>query len=266
MSTKNILKERFGILNASEVKLFDKATDKISLKVLQANEMSLDIKSSQVTAKEQGADAITWNLAKEGTLTLKTETTTFAQLAEMLGSEEGLLLNTTPENYDRSETFTVATDGTIDCTLKNTPLTNSVVSINLLTQDGELLKELTATKVGLVYTVTDVDLKIGDVIEIDYIESVQAGKVYTFEVASKSSGTAKRLVANVLCTNRNGLGTQIMQLEVPNVMVEQNLTLTCSATKASEFTISMKVMADGNKKTANGEAVFCSLKALDDEA
>lgn len=264
MSTVNILKERFGILNASSVKLFDKGTGKITLKVQQSNEMSLDIKSSQVTAKEQGADAITWNLAKEGTLTLKTETTTFAQLAEMLGSEEGLVLNTTPENYDKSEQFTVTTDGTIDCTLIGTPLSGTAVSINSLTQDGELLKELTGTNVGQVYTIADASLKIGDVVEINYIEAIQAGKLYTFDVASKSSGTAKRLVANVLCTNRNGLGTQIMQLEVPNVMVEQNLTLTCSATKASEFTISMKVMADGNKKTANGEPIFCSLKALDE--
>lgn len=256
--------ERFGILNASEVILFNKSSNKAMLKILQANEMSLEVKAGSKSALEQGSKAITWNLSKEGKLKLKTETTSFAQLAESLGSEHGLVLNTTPENYDRNEQFTVTTDGTIDIVLAHTPLINSVVSFNSLTQDGEYAKELTGVGSAINYTITDATLKVGNVIEVNYIESVVAGGVYTFKVAGQNSGTARKLIANVLCTNRNGNGLIVMQLHIPNVMMEQSLTITCSASDPSKFEISMDVMVDGVLKDADGNPLFFELRSLSD--
>ena len=256
--------ERFGILNASEVKLFNKSNNKIMLKIPQANEMSLEVKADSKSAMEAGAKAITWSLAKEGTLKLTCETTSFAQLAETLGSTNGLTLNTAPENYDRSEEFEVTADGSITIALANTPLTGSVVSFNLLTRDGELAKELSGVQgaTSKDYTITDADLKVGDKIEVNYIESIVAGGVYTFKVASRNNGLARKLIANVLCTNRNDNSLVVMQLHIPNVMVEQNMTLTCSATDPSKFEISMTVQADGIKKDDEGNALFFELRSL----
>jgi hypothetical protein len=51
--------ERFGILNASEIRLFSKATNKLMLKIMQGNSLSLEVKSYSKSAKEQGVEAIT---------------------------------------------------------------------------------------------------------------------------------------------------------------------------------------------------------------
>lgn len=257
--------ERFGILNASEVRLFDKNTDKLIVKILQGNSLSLEVKSDSKSAKEQGIDAITWSLGKTGTMKLSTETTSFAQLAEALGSN-GLKLNTDVENYDRTETATVTTDGSIVITLNAEPLTGSVVSFNSLTRDGELMDTLTGVVDGTdkkKFTITDASLKVGDVVEVNYIESLASGKVYTFKVSGKGSNTgARKLVANVLCKNRVDGSMTVMQLIVPNIVLENSLTLTFDAENPSKFELSMKVMADAVLKDENGDPLFFELKSL----
>lgn len=257
--------ERFGILNASEVRLFDKSSDKLFLKILQGNSLSLEVKSDSKSAKEQGIEAITWNLGKTGILKLSTETTSFAQLAEALGSN-GLKLNTTNETYDRTESATVATAGTLIVNLNAIPLTNSVVNFHLLTRDGELGAELT----GVVdatdkkkFTITDASLKVGDIVEVNYIESLASGKIYTFKVSGKGGNNgARRLVANVLCKNRVDGSMQVMQLVIPTVVIENSLTLTFDADTPSKFDLTMKVMADAVLKDENGDPLFFTLKSL----
>ncbi|NRU52564.1 hypothetical protein [Clostridium beijerinckii] len=259
--------ERFGILNASEIKLFSKSTDKLILKILQGNSLSLEVKSDSKSAKEQGVEAITWNLAKTGSMKLSTETTSFAQLAEALGSN-GLKLNTDSETYDRSETFTVTSNGSITINLANEPMVSSVVSFHKLTLDGELGDELTAV-VDVTdkkkFTITDSKLKINDIIEVNYIESLTAGKVYTFKVSGKGGNTeARRLVANVLCKNRVDGSMRVMQLVVPNVVLENSMTLTFDADTPSKFELTLKVMADAILKDENGDPLFFELKSLSD--
>ena len=258
--------ERFGILNASDIRLFNKTTDKLMLKIIQANEISLEVKADSKSALEQGIKAITWNLAKTGTLKIKTETTSFAQLAETLGSTAGLKLNTSTESYDRSEKFTVTTAGTLSLSLAHNPLASSIISFNLLTRDGELAKELVAVKGATAkdYTITDSDLTLNSVVEVNYIESIVAGGVYTFKVAGQNDGVARRLVSNVLCKNRVDGSLIVAQLHIPNVVVEQNITFTFSATDVSKFEISMEVQADGTRTDEEGNPLFFELRALAD--
>jgi len=223
--------ERFGILNASEVRLFDKSNDKLIVKILQGNSLSLEVKSDSKSAKEQGLEAITWNLGKTGIMKLSTETTSFAQLAEALGSN-GLKLNSDSETYDRTETVTVSTDGSIIINLNAIPLTNSVVNFHKLTRDGELGTEL-------------------------------VGVVDAFKVSGKGNNTgARRLVANVLCKNRVDGSMSVMQLIVPNVILENSLTLTFDADTPSKFELQMKVNADAVLKDENGDNLFFELKQL----
>lgn len=261
MGTTNIF-ERFGIMDASDVRLFSKTDDKIILKLIQANELSLDIKADSVSAKEKGAEVLDFQKAKTGTLSLKTETTTFAQLAEALGVKSGLVLNAGAERYDRSEVFTATEEGTIKCTLKNTPVSGVPISINLLTRDGELKKALTGTPELLAYTITDESIEIGDVIEINYIEELVAGKVYTFKVGSKTASATRRLVANVLYKNRTSGEVGVAQLEIPSISADQSMTFTFSADKPSEFDLKFKVLADPNRVDEEGNPLFFSLKAL----
>jgi hypothetical protein len=259
--------ERFGILNASEIRLFSKSTDKLILKILQGNSLSLEVKSDSKSAKEQGVEAITWNLAKTGTMKLATETTSFSQLAEALGSN-GLKLNTDSETYDRHETFTVNTDGSIVINLANEPMASSVVSFNKLTLDGELGEEFTAVSDAVdkkKFTITNSNLKKNDVVEVNYIESLTAGKIYTFKVSGKGGNTeARRLVANVLCKNRVDGSMRVMQLVVPNVVLENSMTLTFDADTPSKFELQLKVMADAILKDENGDPLFFELKSLAD--
>ena len=258
--------ERFGILNASDIRLFNKSSDKLMLKIIQSNEISLEVKADSKSALEQGMKSITWNLAKTGTLKIKTETTSFAQLAETLGSTAGLKLNTSAESYDRSETFTVTTAGTLSISLAHTPLASSIISYNLLTRDGELAKELVATQGATTkdYTITDADLTLNSVVEVNYIESIVAGGVYTFKVAGQNDGVARKLISNVLCKNRVDGSLIVAQLHIPNVVVEQNITFTFSATDVSKFEISMEVQADGTKTDEEGNPLFFELRALAD--
>lgn len=257
--------ERFGILNASKIILFDKSTGKAVLKIPQANSISLEIKSDSKTAKEQGMDAITWNLAKTGELKINSETTSFAQLAEMLGSN-GLKLNATNETYVKTETFTVTTAGTLVLSLSSAPLANSVVSFNTLTEGGDLLKEL----VGVVdgsnpkkFTITDARLLVGDTVEVNYIDSISAGGVYTFKVSGIGSRKpSRKLIANVLRTNGADNSLEMMQLEVPNVLPENAMTLTFDAENPSKFEFTLKIMKDSMLTDENGDPLFFALKSL----
>jgi hypothetical protein len=261
MSTINIL-ERFGIMDASDLRLFNKENNKILLKIVQSNELVLDVKADSVSAKEKGAEVLDFQKAKTGTLSLKTETITFAQLAEALGVSAGLVLNSGTESYDRSEEFTVTEAGTIECTLEHTPAEGIAVSINALTRDKELKKELTATKVGNVYTITDADLAINDIVEINYVEKLEAGKVYTFKVGSQTASATRRLVADVLYKNRTDGSIGVAQLEIPSVSADQSMSITFSADKPSEFNLKFKCLADANKVDEDGNPLFFTFKTL----
>jgi hypothetical protein len=256
--------ERFGILNASEVKLFDKSSGKLILKIPQANTCSLEYKSTQKTAKEQGLDVMAWSVDPQGTYKMSTETISFAQLAEALGSN-GMKLNTENGTYDKSETFTVTTDGSMVITLVSEPLLNSVTNFHLLTRDGELQKELVAVQDGTdkkKFTITDTDLVANtSIVEANYIESMPIGTVYSFNVSGKGSlNGARKLVANVLCKNRVDGTMSFKQLVIPNVLAENSITITFDASNPSKFDISMKVMADSILKDENGDPLFFTLK------
>lgn len=263
----NIL-ERFGIKSVGTTKLHDSVTDKAVLKIPQANSISLEVKSDSVEAKENGMTAITWSKTKEGTVKLSTETISFAQLSLMCGAKEGLVLNTASSNYDSSETFKVTTDGSLEVALTDTPVAGTALSAHLLTSDGELAKELTATIKGSetkTYTITDADLKIGDEVEVNYIKALTAGKCYEFKVGAKSDGKPYRLTSEVICTFKNGkLGMGL--LNIPRVKANENLTLSLDAENPSKFDIEFKVLADLSKKDENGNPEFFSMQILNDDA
>ena len=130
------INERFGILNASQVKLRSRTDNKLLLKIPQANKCTFEYKTSEKVAKEQGIEKLYWSTTPVATYKMETETISFAQLAESLGSA-GLELNTENESYYREEVFTVTTDGTLVLTLKAEPLTGSVVNFHKLTLDGK---------------------------------------------------------------------------------------------------------------------------------
>lgn len=263
----NIL-ERFGIKSVGTSILHNSLTDKAELKIPQANSVTLDVKSDSVDIKENGTVVYSFPQAKEGTLKLTCETTSFAQLAVALGSKDGLVLNTSSSNFDSSETFKVTSDGTLELTLTETPVAGTAISAHLLTSDGEFAKSLTTvvdSSNAKLFTITDADLKIGNTVEVNYIKALATGKVYEFKVGSKSDGKPYRLTTDVICTFKDGrLGMGL--LNIPKVKANESLSLTLDSEKASTFDIEFKVLANIEKKDENGNPEFFSMQILNEDA
>jgi hypothetical protein len=263
-SIQNI-NERFGILNASNIRIFDKSTKELLLKFAQGNSLALDIKSDTKTATEGGVDAITWNLPKTGTLKFSAETISFPQLAEALGSK-GMTLNTEQSAYDRHETFTVTTAGTLILTLAHEPMASSVVNFHSLTRDNELKLKLTGVVDGTdkkKFTITDTSLEVGDVVEVNYIENLDIEEIYTFKVAGSGAQTAtRRLIADVLVTNRTDGTMSMMRLEAPSIKFENSLSFTFDASNPSKFEVNLKIMGDATLTDEDGNPLFVSMSKL----
>lgn len=258
------INERFGILNASQVKLRDKITNKLTLKIPQANKCTFEYKTSEKVAKEQGIEKIFWSTTPVASYKMETETISFSQLAESLGSA-GLELNTENESYYKEEVFTVTTDGTLVLTLNVEPLTNSVVNFHKLTLDGELDIPLTGVVDGTdkkKFTITSTDLKIGDVVEVNYTESLVAGKVYTFKVYGGAQVGAKELQATVLRKNGVSNKIELMQMIIPNVVIQSGVNVSFDAENPSKFNLDFKVLGDPFKMDENGNPLFVEFKSL----
>jgi len=268
MAIANI-NEMFGILNASDIRIFNKSTGALLLKFPQGNSVVLDIKADTKTATAQGIDVITWGLPKSGTLKFTAETISFPQLAETLGSN-GMKLNSSAQAFDTTETFTVTTDGTITINLKKAPFASSVTNFHSLAREGSLNKTLTAivdASDAKKFTITDSSLAVGDIVEVNYMATIPTNGVYTFKVAGSGSTTpSRRLVARVLVTNYYDNSMDLMTLDIPNVKFENSLSLTFDASNPSKFEVTIKIMGDARLKDDDGNPLFLSLSALNGSA
>lgn len=258
------INERFGILNASKIKLRDRVSKNLLLKIPQANKCTFEYKTSDKSAKEQGVEKLFWSTTPEATYKMETETISFAQLAEALGSA-GLELNTENESYYKEEVFEVTTDGTLVLTLASEPMTGSVVNFHKLTLDGELDIVLTGVVDGTdkkKFTITSTDLKIGDRVEVNYTESLVAGKVYTFRIYGGKQASAKELEAIVLRKNVVTNKVELMQMIIPNVVIQSGVSLEFDAESPSKFTLTFKVLGDPFNTDDEGNPLFAEFKTL----
>ena len=257
------INERFGILNASQVKLRNRTTNKLLLKIPQANKCTFEYKTTDKSAKEQGIEKLFWSTTPVATYKMETETISFAQLAEALGSD-GLVLNTENESYYKEEVFVVTTDGTLVLNLKSEPMNGTVINFNKLSLGGELDISL----VGVVdatdkkkFTITNSELRIGDKVEVNYTEVLSAGQVYTFKVYGNKQVDAKELQATVLRKNVATNKIELMDMIIPNVVIQSGVTLSFDAENPSKFELNFKVLGDPFNTDDEGNPLFCEFKA-----
>jgi hypothetical protein len=262
------INERFGILNASQVKLRSRTDNKLLLKIPQANKCTFEYKTTDKSAKEQGIEKLFWSTTPVATYKMETETISFAQLAEALGSE-GLVLNTENESYYKEEVFSVTTDGTLVLTLKSEPMTGTPINFHKLSLGGELDLPLVGVVDGTdkkKFTITNSELKIGDKVEVNYTEVLSAGQVYTFKVYGNRQVDAKELQATVLRKNVATNKIELMDMIIPNVVVQSGVTLSFDAENPSKFEITFKVLGDPFNVDPDGNPLFCEFKAKNPNA
>jgi len=262
---KNVdLLEGFGIMNASSIRLFDIDTNALDLFIKKANSFSLEVKSTQKSAKVQGRDTIYWNLPKEGTLKVSLEVTTFGILAKQLGSL-GLKVNDTIEDYDKEQVFTVTNPSSMVFTLSNDTKNLATTNVSLLTRDGEIAKVLTCTINGSnkkeITVVSDSDIAEGDKIAINYKTEIQPEGLYKISVPARSNTKAYRLTSNILGKGQISGGKVLMQLEIPQVQISDGCTITCDSENPSKFDVEFKVLA-GATIDDSEEPEFFNMKIL----
>lgn len=132
----------YGMKDAANLTLVDKATKRVAMHIDYANATSSEWSSERVFATRKGVNAIGWDAAREGKLTLETEIFDLKLLAMTAGSDvkEG------DTNVFRHERVVAATDRTLK--LSATPEAGSISIFKLkadgLEHDGsEIPQELT---------------------------------------------------------------------------------------------------------------------------
>lgn len=259
--------ERFAILDAGVATIFDIATGELQSVLQNCNSFQLTTKTTSKDVKERGETSLSFSSPMEGTLKFNTETTSFQQLSLALGSA-GLVCNTSSELYQKTQDFTVANTSSIVFNLSAEAKDAKNVFVYLTTRDGELAKKLVFTldATKKVVTVTaDASIAEGDNIKIIYNTLMPAGKLYSFRVPSKGQNYTKRIVIDVLGTNRNDQSPMLMQFDVHKCVVNNGVDITMDAENPSKFSIEMKVLSDPTRKyDADTNGFFDVLMPVED--
>ena len=260
--------ERFAILDAGVASIFDVKSGELETIIQNCNSFQLTTKSSSKDVKEQGEIAMSFSMPMEGTLKFNAETTSFQQLSLALGSA-GLICNTETAQYQKTQDFVVTNASSVVFTLEAEAKDASNVFIKLATRDGEVAKKLAFT-LGVdnkTVTVTpDPDIALGDNIKIVYNTMMPVGKLYSFKVPSKGKNFTKRIVIDVLGTNRNDQSPMLMQFDIHKCAVNNGVDITMDAENPSKFSIELKVLSDATRKyDADTNGFFDVLMPVEDD-
>jgi hypothetical protein len=265
----NIL-EAFGIKHASRLQFKNKATGAYDLWLPWCNSITLDVTSDEITALQQGEEAISWSGAKKGTLTISTQVVNMGILALMLGSSG---IQTKDINIFKREVFTLTsadiTAGTL--TLTDTPNTGTLGVATLLKDNASYDKVFTvvdgatvpapatgqASLSNKVITFNSADITVGAKIACMYFVNKTAQKV--FSVSTTSDSPSYEVYGDVIAKALSDKSRTFMQLQIHDATVQQSIKLDLSATQASTFEIKMKVVGDSSMLDANGEPTMLSL-------
>lgn len=224
----------YAIKDAGTLMFNDILTKKISTIIEYANSFGVSLSADSVFATARGQNRISFDQAKEGTITMTTQLADASMFAMILGSE----LVQSDENISRIFETTVR-DGKI--TLPDAPMLDSV-SV-LLNQERLILTQETGLTVSEKDITIDAKYNGKDVKVFYLVEGVSTTK---FTVKSNDSSKAYSLTAITEAKTDANNETKFIEIYFPKVKPKSNLSFEFDATNPSEFSIEFDILADGN--------------------
>lgn len=253
----------YGIKDSANLTLFSKKTGKPVLYSDYCNQTSLNMTADTVYAMKKTARAISWDTAKEGTLTMEMQVFDLRWIALLMGSLDELTAEATALPWCKREILTIGDDGATLGVDKDHPdgvaPKADTLTLYKLGKDGISLGAEVAASTG--YTLTGANLTItgaakGDKYCAFYLVEVENSKKFT--VSGDKYPTGYRAVFDTMIrdTDQND---HYVQFDFTNLRPKAQMELTMSAEDVCTLTVEWDVLVDNNND-------FFTFIYLDDEA
>lgn len=228
------------IKDSADLQIISRRTGKPVLMIDYANTFSISLSADSTSVKKKGKDAITWNNAKEGTVTIGVEMLNSSLMAFLLGAPT---LNEVVKFYKR-EVFDIDSVDEV-VTLAKTPKTGSVTAFKIRKDGSTHISELASPTVST-NNVTLVGSAVGDKVAVYYLTEEQANH---FAVAGDRVLTEDYKIVAVTTTKLYESGEEVpIEIEIFKASPEENIEFTFDSETPSTFEITMKMMVDENDK------------------
>ena len=250
----------YGMKDAANIIIVKRGTKTPILKADYANTTGAEWKSDRVYAKKKGANAIAWDSARTGTLTMDTELFDLKLLALVAGDE----LHQGASEIFQNEKFQLKDDHLIG--LKYKPLEGSVSVFKLkddgLTHDQAIPQLMDGANGSIPLMVTDVSVSAKDTTAditwsvargansyVVYRDGVQVGQPVTNSFSDSDLTPQKEYKYTVVAINTNG--TSPKSAEVVITTAARGTEKAGAAVTATEDAIK-KAEANAKVVSANG--------------
>lgn len=251
----------YGMKDAANIMIVKRGTKTPILKADYANTTSAEWKSDRVYAKKKGANAIAWDSARTGTLTIDTELFDLKLLALVAGDE----LHQGASEIFKNEKYKLTSDHLIS--LKYKPLDGSV-SVFKLKDDGithdQTIPQLMDGEAGSVPPmVTDVSVSAKDtsaeitwsaakgaVSYVVYRDGIQIGQPVTNSFSDSDLTPQKQYKYTVTAVNTNGASAKSAE-----VIITTAAKGTDTAGEAVKATGDAIKQAEANAKVVSANGV-----------
>lgn len=236
----------YGIKDSANLTFYSRKTGKPALYMDYANKFEISITADSVSATKKGTKAITWDLPKEGTITIETQMTSNELFAFVLKSQ---LETAVLSQFRNREVFTVTEDD--QAVILKEEAKDNLAFVQILDEDfvtsaGMLETATVATATGET-TVTLTGATVGQRVAIYYITEKEAESVFTIK---DGTGLAEDYLLDAVTTTKEYVGGDETPVAVTvyKCTPQTNATFTFDATTPSTFTITLNMMIDENGK------------------
>lgn len=228
----------YGIKDAGDLTFYSRKTGKPVIYMDYANKFEINITADSVNATKKGVKAITWDLPKEGTITIETKMASNELFAFLLKSE---LQDNVTSQFRHREVFKVGSMNEV-VTIKNTPKDNNLVFVQKLDTDEVtslgMLDEATADGTS----VTLQGANTGDTVAVYYITEKESSVFTVVDDSQKAQDYT--LVATTTTKGYVDGSAEPIEITVFKCAPQANATFTFDATTPSTFNITLDIMAD----------------------
>lgn len=229
----------YAIKDAGDLIFTDPITNEVAMILDYANSFEVNLSADTEYATAKGQNRISFEQAKEGSLSISTMMGDASMFAMILGSE---VVKTTTDVH--------VVDKLV---IKNNKVTLSTVpkagSICILLPDERKLLKVGATATATTATLSGSDLTF------DISQNGKNAKVYYLKenanvnkIVVKSNSSAKAYKLTAICEGKLDVNNdkQLLELVLPKVKPKSNITFGFNADSPSEFSIELDLLADSN--------------------
>lgn len=233
----------YGIKDSANLTLFSKKTGKPVLYADYCNQTSLNMTADTVYAMKKTARAISWDTAKEGTLTMEMQVFDLRWIALLMGSLDLDDPATAPQTLDwaRREVLTITTAGS--ATLKDAPKANSLTLYKLMPDGITLGAEVEATANDKALTIADA--KVGDKYCAFYLTPVENSRKFTVYGDKYPQGYRVVFDTQIRDTDQQD---HFVQFEFFNLRPKAQIELTMSAEDVCTLSVEWDVLVNNENK------------------